>query len=109
LTSNDFGVTKYHLSLFAPQKDMLNWILTTWDKISMWIAAQPTFVQVAVGIALFYAALQTAKLLYKLVAYLLAPLMATPRRFRKQQDLRSKPRRPKAAAPDDDSPPFVFR
>jgi len=75
----------------------------------MWVAAQPTFMQVAVGIALFYAALQILKLLYKLVAYLLAPFMATPRRFKKQQDLRSKPRRQKATASDDDSPPFVFR
>jgi len=88
---------------------MLNSILITWDKISVWVAAQPTFMQVAVGIAIFYAALQIVKLLYKLVVYLLAPLLATPRRFKKQQDLRPKPRRPKAAASDDDSPPFVFR
>ena len=88
---------------------MLNWILNIWDKFSVWVAVQPTFVQVACGIALFYVALQIAKLIYQLIVFLLSPLVATPKRFKKQKDLRPGPRRQKAASSDDDSPPFVFR
>jgi hypothetical protein len=88
---------------------MLNWILNTWDKFSMWVGAQPNFVQVAFGIALFYVALHLVKLLSKPIIFLLSPFAATPRRFKKQKDLRPKPRKQKAAASDDDSPPFVFR
>ena len=88
---------------------MLNWILNIWDKFSIWVANQPTFEQIAFGIALFYVTLQIVKLLYKLIIFLFSPLVATPRRFKKQKDLRPKPRRQKAAPSDEDSPPFVFR
>lgn len=88
---------------------MLNWILNIWDKFSLWVGAQPTFVQIACGIALFYVALQLAKLLYKLIVFLVSPFTATPRRFKTQKDLRPKPRRQKAAPSDNDAPPFVFR
>ena len=96
-------------AIIQAAKAMLNWILNIWDKFSVWAAVQPTFMQVAFGIALFYAALQIAKLLYRLTMFLLSPLAATPRRFKKQKDLRPQPRRQKAASADDDSPPFVFR
>ena len=75
----------------------------------MWVANQPTFLQIAFGIALFYVVLQIVKLLYKLIIFVFSPLVATPGRFKKQKDLRPKPRRQKAAPSDDDSPPFVFR
>jgi hypothetical protein len=88
---------------------MLNWILNIWDKFSMWVGAQPTFVQVACGIALFYVTLQLVKLSYKLIILLVAPLSQTPRRFKRQKDLRPKPRKQKATPSDNDSPPFVFR
>jgi len=88
---------------------MLNWILVIWGQFSLWVANQPTFVQVAFGVALFYAALQILKMLSKLIVFLFSPLVATPRRFTKQKDLRPKLSRQKAAPPDDDSPPFVFR
>jgi hypothetical protein len=88
---------------------MLNWILNIWNIFSVWVGAQPTFVQVACGIALFYVALQLLKLLYKLVIFLVSHLAATPRRFKIQKDLRPKPRKQKATASDNDAPPFVFR
>ena len=88
---------------------MLTWIVNNWDKFSIWVANQPTFVEVAFGIGLFYAALQIIKLLFKLFVLLLSPLLSTPVRYKKQKNLRPGPRKPKKAAPDDDSPPFVFR
>lgn len=88
---------------------MLSWIVNSWDKFSIWVTNQPTFVEVAFGIGLFYAALQITKLTFKLFVFLISPLLAAPVRFKKQKDVRPKLRRPKSAPPDDDSPPFVFR
>ena len=88
---------------------MLSWIVNIWDKFSIWVTNQPTFVEVAFGIGLFYVALKILKLLYKLFMLLFSPLLATPARFKKQKDLRPGPRKQKATPPDDDSPPFVFR
>ncbi|CAB1065349.1 hypothetical protein D1BOALGB6SA_10146 [Olavius sp. associated proteobacterium Delta 1] len=88
---------------------MLSGIVNNWDKFSVWVANQPTFVQVACGIGLFYVALLILKLCYKLFVLLFSPLLAVPSRFKKQKDLRPGPRKQRPAPPDDDSPPFVFR
>ena len=88
---------------------MLSWIVNSWDKFSIWVANQPTFVEVACGIALFYVALQIVKLLVKLFGFLFAPLLETFARFTKRKSLRSGPLKQKKPPPDDDSPPFVFR
>ena len=88
---------------------MLSWIVNSWDKFSIWVTNQPTFVEVACGIGLFYVTLQIAKLLFKLFVFLVTPLLETSVRFAKRKDLRPGPRKPKKPPPDDDSPPFVFR
>jgi hypothetical protein len=88
---------------------MPSWVLNSWDKFSTWVANQPTFVEVAFGIGLFFVVLQLAKFCYKLLVFLFSPLLSTPVRFGKQKDLRPKQRKQKTAPPDDDSPPFVFR
>ena len=88
---------------------MLSWIVNNWDKFSVWVANQPTFVEVAFGIGLFYVALLIVKLLYRLIGFLFPLLLAAPARFKKQKDLGAGPRKQKASPPDDDSPPFVFR
>ena len=88
---------------------MLSWIVTVWENISIWITNQPTFVEVAFGIGLFYMALQAVKLIYRLFAFLISPLLAGPRRIKKTKDMRPKSGKIDPAAPDDESPPFVFR
>ena len=88
---------------------MLSWIANNWDKFSIWVTNQPTFVEVACGIGLFYVALQIVKLLSKLFVFLFAPLLETPVRFTKRKDQRPGPRKQKKPPSDDDSPPFVFR
>ncbi len=88
---------------------MLTWIVNNWDKFSVWVTNQPTFVEVAFGIGLFYIALLVVRLLYKLLAFLYSPLLAVPARFKKQKDLRPGLRKQRPPPPDDDSPPFVFR
>lgn len=88
---------------------MLTWIETIWGQISVWITSQPTFVEVACGIGLFYTVLKVIKLIYRLFAVFISPLLSRPVRFKKQKDLRPKPRSANSAPQDDDSPPFVFR
>ena len=88
---------------------MLSWIANNWDKFSIWVSNQPTFVEVAFGIGLFYLALQIVKKIFKLLGLLFSPLLATPMRFKIQKNLRPRPRKPKKISSDDDSPPFVFR
>ena len=36
---------------------MVNWLAEIWGKISLWASNQPVFVEVAIGIALFYVVL----------------------------------------------------
>jgi hypothetical protein len=31
-----------------------NWLVSNWDKFSIWVTNQPTFVEVAFGVGLFY-------------------------------------------------------
>jgi hypothetical protein len=91
------------------KETMLSWIANNWDKFSIWVTDQPTFVEVAFGIGLFYIALQIVIKFFKLLGFLFSPLLASPMRFKIQKKLRPGPRKPKKAPPDDDSPPFVFR
>jgi hypothetical protein len=109
LTESVISGKKSKGSNFIAKEAMLSWIVNSWDKVSAWVTNQPAFVEVACGIGLFYVALQAVKLSYKLLVFLLAPLAATPARFKKQKDMRPKPRGHRAPPPDDDSPPFVFR
>ena len=88
---------------------MLSWIVNNWEKFSIWVTNQPTFVEVAFGIGLFYVALQIVKLLFKLFVFSLSPLLETRVRFKKRKELRPGSRKQKKPPSDDDSPPFVFR
>jgi len=88
---------------------MLNWLVNNWDKFCIWVSNQPTFVEVAFGIGLFYLALQITKALCKLLLFLFSGLLSTPGRFKKQKDIRTIHRRKQPVTLDDDAPPFVFR
>ena len=88
---------------------ILNRLLNNWDIFSIWVTNQPTFVEVAVGVGLFYVVLQTVRALYKVILFLLSSLFSVPRRFKKQKDMRVKSRSKKSAATDEEAPPFVFR
>jgi hypothetical protein len=66
-------------------------------------------VEVAFGVGLFYAVLQVVRVLSNLIMFLFSGLFSVPRRFKKQKDMRAKPRNKKSAATDEEAPPFVFR
>jgi len=86
-----------------------NWFVSYWDKFSIWVTNQPTFVEVAFGVGLFYVVLQIVKVLWKLLAFLFSGLFARPRRFKKKKKKPAKTSGTKPITLDDDAPPFVFR
>lgn len=88
---------------------ILNWLVSNWDKFSIWVTNQPTFVEVAFGVGLFYVVLQIVKVFYQLLAFLFSGLFASPRRFRKRKKKPAKTSGTKPITLDDDAPPFVFR
>ena len=88
---------------------IFNQLANNWDIFSIWVTNQPTFVEVAFGVGLFYVLLQIVKALYKVILFLLSGLLSIPRRFKKQKDMRIKLRSKKPVATDEEAPPFVFR
>ena len=88
---------------------MLNWLISNWDQFSIWVTNQPTFVEVAFGVGLFYGALLILKGLFKLLGYLSSGLFTGSRRSRKIKKKAAKSSGTKPVSMDDDAPPFVFR
>jgi len=88
---------------------MLNWIVSSWDNFSIWVTNQPTFVEVAFGVGLFYVVLHIVKVLYKLLASLSAGWFAGPGGVKKRIKKPVKGLATKPVTMDDDAPPFVFR
>ena len=70
---------------------ILNQLVNNWDLFSIWVTNQPTFVEVAFGVGLFYVALQIVRTIYQVIRFLLSGLFSVPRRFQKQKDMRVKP------------------
>ena len=87
----------------------LNWLVEAWKAFSIWTSAQPTFVQVALGMGLFYLVLQLWRQFYRVSFYILSGLFAGRDRPRKKKDLKPPNRAKKHVTLDDDTPPFVFR
>jgi hypothetical protein len=88
---------------------VLNRLVNNWNIFSIWVTNQPTFVEVAFGVGLFYVILQIVRAFYKVIMFFLSGLFSIPRRFKKQKDMRAKPRPKKSATTDEEAPPFVFR
>jgi hypothetical protein len=86
----------------------LTWIAEIWDKFSIWTATQPTFVEVAIGVGLFYVVYLTIRAVIKALIYLLTSLFSVRPRFKRKAAVRSQGQS-KTAASDDEAPPFIFR
>jgi hypothetical protein len=85
-----------------------NWAIDIWGKFSLWASTQPTFVEVAIGMGLFYVVLQIVKALYKFIVFILSGLFSGRPRFRRKKDLRPQSQF-KPVSIDDEAPPFIFR
>ena len=86
----------------------LKWIADIWDKFSIWTATQPTFVEVAIGVGLFYVVFLIIRAVFKIIIYLLTSLFSARPRFKRKVAL-SAQGKSKTATSDDDAPPFIFR
>jgi hypothetical protein len=87
----------------------LNWLVDAWKTFSIWTSSQPIFVQVALGMGLFYVVFQLWRLLFRVTVYTLSGLFAGRGQPRKKKDLKPPNRNKKHVTMDDDAPPFVFR
>ena len=108
MTKSVINGTK-RIRIHSAMEVILNRLVNNWDIFSIWVTNQPTFVEVAFGVGLFYVVLQAAKALFKVIVFLISGLWSVPRSFKKQKDMRVKPRSKKPAAADEEAPPFVFR
>ena len=88
---------------------ILNWLVHNWDKFSLWVTNQPTFVEVAFGVGLFYVVLLILKTGFNVIVFLFSGLFSIPGRFKKQKDMRTKLRNKKPVSAGEEAPPFVFR
>ena len=88
----------------------VNWIAEIWDKFSLWTSTQPTFVQVAIGVGLFYVVLLSVRAVYRFTVFILSGLLSGRPRFKRKRI--TKPQGPGQTRPitiDDEAPPFIFR
>jgi hypothetical protein len=87
----------------------INWLIEVWSTFSLWTSTQPTFVQVAFGMGLFYAVLLLLRLLYRFIHLGVSGLFVGRGRPKVQKDFKPPNRAKKHISIDDDAPPFVFR
>ena len=88
---------------------ILNILINNWDSFSLWVTNQPTFVEVAFGVGLFYVVLLIVKAAFKVIVFLFSGLFSVPGHFKKQKDLRTKIHNKKPVNTGEEAPPFVFR
>ena len=86
----------------------LNWLAEIWGKISLWVSNQPVFLEVAIGIALFYVVLLISRALFKFIVFLLSGLFSVRPRFKIKRAL-SPQGQSKPVKSDEEAPPFIFR
>jgi hypothetical protein len=86
----------------------VNWLAEIWEKFSLWASTQPTFVEVAIGVGLFYVVLLIVRAAYRFIAFLISGLFSGRTRFKRKRD--TKPQgKTKPITIDDEAPPFIFR
>ncbi len=79
-----------------------------WEKFSLWASTQPTFLQVAIGVALFYIVLLIIRAIFKFAVFIISGLFSVRPRLSRRKTAKPQ-RQTKPIAIDDDVPPFIFR
>ena len=86
----------------------INWLAQIWEKVSLWVSNQPVFVEVAIGIGLFYVVLLISRALFKFIVFLLSGLFPVRPRLRIKRVVKAQDQS-KPAKSDEEAPPFIFR
>lgn len=86
----------------------VNWLVEIWEKFSLWTSTQPTFVEVAIGVGLFYVVLLIVRAIYRFAAFLISGLFSGRPRFRRKRVVKTQGKT-KPVTIDDEAPPFIFR
>ena len=79
-----------------------------WEKFSLWASTQPTFLQVALGVALFYVVFYIIRAIFKFAFFIISGLFSGRPRFGKRRITKPQ-RQTKPITVDDEAPPFIFR
>ncbi len=79
-----------------------------WEKFSLWASTQPTFLQVAIGVALFYVVLLIIRAIFKFAFFIISGLFSGRPRFGRRRTVKPQ-RQTKPITIDDEVPPFIFR
>lgn len=86
----------------------ISWLTEFWEKFSLWASTQPTFVEVAIGVGLFYGVLLLLKAIFKFSVFVVAGLFSGRPRIKKKRTVRPQ-NKSKPMTIDDEAPPFIFR
>ena len=87
----------------------INWLTEIWSTFSLWTSTQPTFVQVAFGMGLFYVVVLLLRVLYRFAYISVSGLYADRGRPKAKKASKPATRGKKDVIMDDDAPPFLFR
>ena len=79
-----------------------------WEKFSLWASTQPTFLQVALGVALFYVIFFIVRAIFKFVFFIISGLFSGRSHFGRRKTTKPQ-RQTKPITIDDEAPPFIFR
>ena len=86
----------------------ISWLAEIWETFCLWASTQPTFVEVAIGVGLFYITLLIVRAIYRFVILLISGLFSGRSRYQGKRD--TKPQgKTKPITIDDEAPPFIFR
>jgi hypothetical protein len=86
----------------------MNLIFVYWDKFSLWASTQPTFLQVALGVALFYVIFFIVRSIFKFAFFIISGLFSGRPRLGGRSAAKPQ-RQTKSITIDDEAPPFIFR
>ena len=87
----------------------INWLTDLWSTFSLWTSTQPTFVQVAFGMGLFYGVWLFLRLLYRVVYLGVSGLFAFGGRAKVKKGYKAPNHPEKHVTLHDNAPPFLFR
>jgi len=108
LTILFFRVIREELEIILTMELTINWLAEIWEKFSLWASTQPTFVEVAIGVGLFYGVVLLLKTILKFSVFVVTGLFSGRPRIKKKRAVRLQ-NTSQPMTNDDEATPFIFR